>query len=75
MKNLRPLPCWEFMNCEPARRWDCPAFKADLGHLCWAVVGSKRDPLFGGSTLRRMGHCQACAFYRIRNGHGLGGLH
>jgi len=67
VETLRPLNCWEFMNCSPAKQGDCPAFTADMGHLCWAVIGRKRDRDFGGNTMKRMEHCHACPFYKVRN--------
>lgn len=40
MPKTEPQNCWEFWNCDPAVRKECPAYKNDSGKDCWYMAGS-----------------------------------
>ena len=56
-------PCWEFRNCPPNRKAQCPAFEFNCGEMCWLVNGTLCEGADQGSWEEKMTICRTCPVF------------
>ena len=56
--------CWNYLDCPPERREQCPAFLQGKGQSCWEVAGTLCHGEVQGSMAEKIERCRECAAYR-----------
>lgn len=54
--------CWEFWNCPPEIRENCPAYQTNSGQECWLVA---KD--FCPRRKTKYKHCWECPWFQKLN--------
>ncbi|OGP15550.1 MAG: hypothetical protein A3I75_00275 [Deltaproteobacteria bacterium RIFCSPLOWO2_02_FULL_50_16] len=64
--DTRENNCWEFWNCPPSIRDQCPAFIDKLGQACWLIAQSHCPRLMKGKRLMKgfFKSCDACPWHQ-----------
>ena len=61
--------CWEYLNCDGARREQCPAFTRGQGTTCWEAAGKYCPDLataYGRDGVK-CDNCDNCRYYQYRH--------
>ena len=56
-------PCWEFRDCPPNRKAQCPASEFKCGDMCWLINGTLCEGFDQGSWEEKMVICRNCSVF------------
>jgi DNA-binding XRE family transcriptional regulator len=60
-------PCWEVEDCPPEKRYQCPAWEFNTGHLCWFINGTICQGKAHRNWDEKMKFCRECTFFQHVN--------
>ena len=58
------MPCWEYFDCPPEARRECPAYQLQGSAMCWFVNGLICRGKACSSWREKMENCENCEFFK-----------
>jgi len=64
MQNNNAKNCWEYWDCDPMAREECPAYRLNMGKECWVVASSFTNYPYRGGAFNGARNCWECPWFK-----------
>lgn len=66
MKEItRETQCWDYQNCPPERKANCPAYTTNQGRICFSVSKTLCKGEVQDNFANKIEKCRECAFGQV----------